>query len=366
MQVAVSGASAAVLAGSCLLLGWMLLPCQRAGSGRAASPGAPDEQPSATLAADDPIGRPATAPLESGGEPGWLGVAASPDARGVIAFWSEREVWVSRDDGRSFHQELAAPEPIGAVTVGLDGRVFAARHGGRLGMLTPGARTVWLELEFEQALALAQGGRWVALLCLHRDVRDGLAPLLWLSGDSGSTWRRLVVPEAGEFENQLRVSPDGTIDLLVSAAGELGAVSRHHRGHVDGRPFSLVAEGAAPEPFGLTHDGRTARLALQGGGGGGDRMWLEPFEIAVRDWDLALGAGPDRTLVAADGLLLAGGGAAGALTVLDAALPGRIEQLTGDGIGRSLAIAGRLGLRHSALHGWRVLFERPAPAGTLR
>ena len=315
-------------------------------------PAAAVEVPTAALASDDPIGAPVTGTLDDDTD-GWRGVAASPDPFGVIALWTDRSLWVSRDDGRSFRQELAAPEPIGAATIGEDGRVFAARHGGRFGVLTPGGRTRWLRLDYDQALAIAHGGAWTVLLTMSADRRTGLAPILWATRDHGDAWRRLVAPAAGDLDNRLRVSADGTIDLLVRVTGDLAPHMRHYRGHVDGRPFAAILDSEDPQPFGLGHDGSTVQLT-----GYDSDTRLEPYHLAVADWDVVLGAGAGRTVAVADRRLLALEGSVA--RPLSDRVPGRVRALTADGIGRSLAIVGRVGLRHSAAHGWRQLFDCPA------
>jgi hypothetical protein len=356
-QLAIVAASLAVIAASSGLV-WLQVARMRAAQPlsplAAAEPlSTPVELPTAALAADDPIGAPVTGDITDDAD-GWRGVAASPDQFGVVALWSERTVWVSRDDGRSFRQELAAPEAIGAVTVGEDGRVYAARHGGRLGLLTPGGHTRWLRLDYDQSLAIAQGGTWIVLLAMSRDRQLGLAPILWVTPDHGASWRRLVAPAAGDLDNRLRVAADGSIDLLVRATGDLAPRIRHFRGHVDGRPFSALLDSEDPQPFGLGHDGSTARLVVERA----DRAHLEPYGLFVVDWDIVLGTGPDHTLAVADRRLLALSGTRAA--PLSGRVPGHVRALAGDGIGRTVAIIGRVALRHSPTHGWRRLFERPA------
>ena len=357
-QLVIVAACLAVIAASAGLVWWKVsrltvaleIPIQRDAT---MSEPLEEELPTAALASDAAIGAPVTGDIED--DPaGWRGVAASSDRFGVVALWSERELWVSRDDGITFRQQLAAAEPIGAAAVGVDGRVYLARHGGRLGMLTPSGRTVWARLDYDQALALGHGGVWTVLLVLSADRQDGLSPLLWISPDHGATWRRLVAPAAGDLDNALRVTADGTIDLLVRVTGDLAPRVRHYRGHVDGRPFAGVADTEDPHPFGLGHDGRMPRLTWTS-----DEVHLEPSHLRVHDWDVVLGAGPDRTVAVADGRLWNLNDSHP--TALSNQVPGRVRALTADGIGRSLAIIGRVGLRYSGRHGWRRLFELADP-----
>jgi len=308
-----------------------------------------EELPTAALAVDAPIGAPVKGEIADDPN-GWRGVAASSDRFGVVALWSERELWVSRDDGITFRQQLAAAEPIGAAVVGADGRVYLARHGGRLGMLTPSGRTVWTQLDYDQALALGHGGVWTVLLALSADRQDGLSPLLWISPDQGATWRRLIAPAAGDLDNALRITADGSIDLLVRVTGDLAPRIRHYRGHVDGRPFAGVADTEDPQPFGLGHDGQMLDLTWTS-----DQVHLEPSHLGVHDWDIVLGAGGDRTIAIADRRLWNLNHSHP--TVVSNQVPGRVRALAADGIGRSVAIIGRVGLRHSERHGWRRLFE---------
>jgi hypothetical protein len=312
-----------------------------------------EELATAALAADEAIGAAVTGDVDDDPN-GWRGVAASPDRFGVVALWSDRELWVSRDDGRTFRQELAASERIGAAAVGHDGRVYLARHGGHVGVLTPSGRTVWTRLDYQQALAVAHGGTWTVLLALGADRHDGLSPLLWITADHGATWRRLVAPAAGDLDNALRVTADGTIDLLVRVTGDLAPRIRHYRGHVDGRPFGGVVDTEDPQPFGLGHDGQMLHLAWTA-----DDVRLEPAHLPVRDWDVVVGAGPGRTLAVSDRHLRTVQD--GRATALSDDVPGRVRALAADGIGRSLAIIGRAGLRNSERHGWRRLFELADP-----
>jgi hypothetical protein len=319
----------------------------------------------ALLATDDPIGQPVDRLAPREGAPALRGVAAAADRYGVIAVWSDRVVWVSRDDGRSFHQELAAPEPLSAVAVGRDGRVYAARMGGKLGELTPDALTRWHRIGSDQILAIDAGSPWLAVLGLHADRADGLSPVLWLSDDDGRSWRRLVPPHHGDADNQIRVNPDGVIDLLTAdgGVGEAGRL-RHYAGHVDGRPFELRFAGDDPQPFGLGHDGRSWQLA-----GEGRRMRLSVAgrpaastsgrPLAVRNWDLRVAASRERTMTVADGRLVEIGSIRP--RILAENVPGAVDALAVDGLGRSVAVVGGAAVRHSTRHEWRLLFEIPHP-----
>jgi hypothetical protein len=347
----------------------------------AASVFADDEEPSARLAADDPIGAALTRIADDGGAAALRGVSAAADAYGVLALWTDRVVWVSRDDGRSLHQELAGPEPLTAVAVGPEGRVYAARHGGRLGVLSPAARTHWLDIGCEQVLAIdaAPGARprgdaasvaragaqapWLAVLGLHRDRDAGLTPMLWLSSDHGRSWRRLLAPHHGDAANRVQVRPDGVIHLVTedtdtSDAAEPGGRLRHYIGHVDGRPFELALAADDP-PMAVGHDGHSWRMAWKG-----RRMMISGAEdtagaLSVRNWDVRLAASRERTLAVADGRLVQLGGDGS--RVLSRELPGELDALAVDGLGRALAAVGGSAVRYSERHGWRRLFEIRAP-----
>ncbi|HWM84429.1 MAG TPA: hypothetical protein VNO33_01300, partial [Kofleriaceae bacterium] len=312
------------------------------------------------------------------------GVAAAADRYGVIALWTDRVLWVSRDDGRSFHQELAAPEPITAAAVGPDGRVYAARHGGRLGVLSPDGVTRWLDISADQLLAIDAGiempapaespgvaptaapapaAPWLAVLGLHADSADGLTPILWLSGDHGRSWRRLIAPHHGDASNQIRVGPTGVIDLVTvdgdssAAAGASGRL-RHYTGHVDGRPFALRFASDEPPPLALGHDGHGWRLEWDG-----RRMRLidgsSHLPLAVRNWDVRVAASREHTYSVADGRLVELG--AGRPRPVTHSVPGAIDALAVDGLGRALALVGDTAVRYSKRHGWRRLFEIPPP-----
>lgn len=362
-QVAIVAASLAVIAASGAVV-WLRIarPPLATSPSAAATADSPDETPTASLASDDPVGAPVTADIDD--EPGgWLGVAAARDRYGVIAAWTDHTLWVSRDDGRTFHQELAAPEPIGAVTVASEARVYAARHGGRVGLLTPARHTRWLRLDYEQALAIAHGGGWTVLLAMSRDRHAGLLPILWATDDDGGSWRRTVAPAAGDLDNQLHIGADGSIDLLVRTTGDLATHVRHYHGHVDGRPFELRLDAEDPQPFGLGHDGSPARLFVtaRSARAPAHLVWADGSDggasLSVSDWNLVVGASRDWSLAVADGRLLAFAGTR--IQPLSEHVPGRIRALGGDGIGRSLAVVGQFLLRHSASYGWRRLLEVP-------
>ena len=355
------------------------------------------ELSTALLAADDAIGEPVDRVPAADGAPAVRGLAAAADAYGVIAVWTDRVVWVSRDDGRSFRQELAAPGPVSAVAVGRDGRVYAARHG-RIGMLSPAGHTHWHDLDAGQVLAIAAAPPreidpaapvtpgWLAVLALHDDQAAGAAPLLWLSDDDGETWRSLIAPHHGDAANRLWVSPDGVIDLLTEDAdGSVGSDAdngtedlfgagawrhRHYRARAEDYPLALVFAGDAPAPFAMGHDGLRWRLAWDG-----DQLQLAADHatreagrivgsdraaggvVPVRNWDVRVAAGGHRTLAVADGRLLDLG--RGAPRVVTRKVPGRVDTLAVDGIGRAVATVGGSALRYSPRHGWRRLFEIP-------
>jgi hypothetical protein len=372
---ALVGLSIATIAGSAMLFGWTLSlgrfgdPPDEEAPPLSIAPSA-DEMPTALLAADEPVGVPddrVARPIEGSA----VGVSAAVDEYGVIAVWTERVVWVSRDDGRTFHQELAAPQPLTAVAVGDSGRVYAARHGGRIDLLTPSGRTSWIAFDADQVLSIDASSAWLAVLGLHADRQGGLSPLLWLSHDHGSSWQRLVVPHHGDTANQVRVSPTGVIHLLTldSDTDVDGDRVGHYAGHVDGRPFERVAGGEL-QPFGLDRAGQTwsvaggatppangrprARLgSVQGRPGGA------PHSLASTSWDVHLASSRGRTIAAADGRLLDLDG--DRPQVVAARLPGAINALAVDGLGRSLVLVGGSLFRHSARHGWRLLFAIPPP-----
>jgi hypothetical protein len=350
-------AASAVLFGSTLSLGGFAelddAPTTLTNVELVGGTGEADESPTALLAADDPVGVPdERVPRPITGSA--TGVAAAVDEYGVIAAWTDRIVWVSRDDGRTFRQELAAPQPITAVAVGTQGRVYAARHGGQIQVLTPSGSTGRLAVRAEQVLALDASSAWLAVLALHTDDQGGLAPLLWLSQDGGRSWRGLIVPSHGSAANLVRVGPTGVIDLLaLDADTEAGGGQlRHYTGHVDGRPFELAASREDPQPFGLDRMGQTWAVAREP-----DAATSRLVQAA--SWDVHLASSRDRTIAAADGRLLELD-PEGAHIVAER-LPGPIHGLAVDGLGRSLVLVGSAVFRHSSRHGWRRLFEIPPP-----
>ncbi|HKE18190.1 MAG TPA: hypothetical protein VKB80_25105 [Kofleriaceae bacterium] len=385
--------SVATIAASAGLIGWTLWswPVQRAprapapadtpepvAVAAAADSGAvlfEAEAPTARLASDDPVGEAIARVSADGGESPIRGVAAAVDEYGVIAAWTDRVLWVSRDDGRSFQQQLAAPEPLGAVAIGPEGRVYAARRGGRIAMLSPAGHTRWLDIGCQDVLAIGAaplpaadagaGAPWLAVLGLHADSADGAAPLLWLSADHGRSWRALIAPHHGDAANRVRVSTDGVIDIVTedsdtSVASDAGPRFRHYTGHVDGRPFELRASSDDAPLLGPAHDGQTWEVEHRG-----RQARLAPAVtsramagLAVRNWDVRLAAGREHTFAAADGKLLQL--APGRPRVLTRSMP---DDASGwmaiDGLDRAVITVGGSVVRHSTAHGWRRLFEIP-------
>src|SRR5437870_3293172 len=62
----------------------------------------------------------------TGGEE-WIGLAAARVSSGILAVWSQRHAWLSRDDGRSFAAVLEGKATISAAVVGAEGDFYVAR-----------------------------------------------------------------------------------------------------------------------------------------------------------------------------------------------------------------------------------------------
>ncbi|MCE9580691.1 MAG: hypothetical protein K8W52_46650 [Deltaproteobacteria bacterium] len=139
-------------------------------------------------------------------------VAASA-RRPVIAVRVADEAWASIDDGAHFRQVLASDEPIRAIAIDDDGRIYAATDT-RLGIRDPRGAERW-ELH-----ASATGDRERepagALIAVGRDA-------LWV-GDG-----QLLVSRAGG-RWRAQATPDGRFDDLVGGRAWDGVIYRG--GHI--------------------------------------------------------------------------------------------------------------------------------------
>jgi hypothetical protein len=80
--------------------------------------------------------------------------------------------------------------------------------------------------------------------------------------------------------------------------------------------------------------------------------------LPVRSWDIRLAANGERTVASADGRLVELGTASH--RTIARRVPGPIDSLALDGLGRAVATVGGKVVRYSPRHGWRSLFEIPA------
>jgi len=303
----------------------------------------------------------------------WRGVTTSTGPYAVVAVWSDAEIFVSRDDGRTFSQALAGPGEVAGTAFDEAGNLFAIRGRDLLGIQRPDGTVSWRSLPFSGAtLAVATGAGWLGWLHLQEHEERGAFALVSLSYDQGTTWRHQVVPSHGNTENSLRIESDGTIRIMgLSEDCHLQETERHE-GHVDGRAFREIAwpdDLAAGWGMGSHGWAYTIGTACDGADDGNDLRLcaIGPGPLpAVQatghlvDWDLRV-ATNERTTLASSGRLLLQLDA-NRSSLIDSNAPLALDHFAIDGIGRAVGSVGSTLVRWSPRHGWRVLF---APDGLL-
>jgi hypothetical protein len=216
----------------------------------------------APTAAPEPGGRAldSLGDLPSEGSKEWKGIAVSPDVPGVIALWSELEIWLSGDNGGRFQRVLDGPGPVGAVVIGEDGTVYAIR-GARLGALPAEGKPRWHELPFEgQTIAFSFGGdylAWFARVTLN-EQEGHYARLLTLSEDQGRSWFLLKIMDTTSHDSGvIRISDAGEIEFIYdeSSAPDLPPALKRYKGRADRRILQARGEYYTPYVAGVGHDG---------------------------------------------------------------------------------------------------------------
>lgn len=175
---------------------------------------APERCPETVGLPDRPIG----SALDAADEHylGLTGIAASPSRADTFAAWSESEIYLTRDDGRSFDGILAPPGAVRSVRLDCHGAVFALAEPNWLGHRAPDGRETWRELSFmgsAEHAALAVGGGRVAVAHIVYNDHTTVA----LSDDAGVTWRfhRLADPTM-EYLRHLAIDERAVVTLAVS------------------------------------------------------------------------------------------------------------------------------------------------------
>lgn len=169
----------------------------------------------------------------------WSGVATSRARAGVIALWSDTQVAVSRDDGRTFRRLKAAFEHVNDVVVGASGTVFVLdgttisieRSGGHVRRVpVPHA-----DPDYAERARLAVGGGYLA----HTSPAG-----LVLTRDYGATWQAKALPSYADVV-ELTIEEDGVLDAKLSVHNcHSGDYDLFFRGSLGG-PWAEIAYSVA-------------------------------------------------------------------------------------------------------------------------
>lgn len=188
------------------------------------------------------------------------GVAASATRHGVLAVWTERAIFVSRDDGRTFARTLDGPGAVNRVQVDCHGRVIALRGRNMLGIddgdtqrhrALPFGQLVH-EPEsthrYEPPVTMAAGGRyigWVGNLVLDQHLH------LAITDDLGATWSFIELGQYELNEHDLAIATNGRMRLYLTQGERCGEEAFAYRGDarrgtleaIEGRGYAFVREG---------------------------------------------------------------------------------------------------------------------------
>jgi hypothetical protein len=319
--------------------------------------------PGLVAAADLPTGTPLApgARLVGEGE-AWRGVTVSAGLHPVVAVWSRSRLFVSRDDGKKFHQVLGGPGEIGGAAIDAHGRLFMVRDRQRLGVQGLDRDAEWRSLPFAgETLQVAAGGAWLGWLALTDDSRRDAQVVLALTADGGATWRTQSIADHATGA-LMRIEDEGTIHLLLVREDAVDPTMRRLRGHVDGRPMQEVPwPSNYAEAWGLGHGGFAYAIASECASEGNDICAMELHgEVAstrtTTAWSLQMGTNGVTTLAASGPDLVRFDGRVA--MVVDRSAPAEITAFAVDGLGRGVGVAGQHLVRWSPRHGWRVLFTR--------
>lgn len=313
------------------------------------------------LARDEAIGEPLQQGAALNAERAWLGAAASPGPVAVAAVWSSTELFLSRDDGRTFAQVLGGPGSIGGAAIDEVGTLFLVRDQKRLGAHNPDGQSLWRELPFAgDTLALTTGAGWLGWLGLAHDSERSSAVVLALSADGGQTWRTQSVAEHAD-RALMTIEEDGAIYLLTLLEDAAAPSMSRLLGHVDGRALETMRwPSEYADAWGLGADGWAYAIASECASadnaicamGPDGTSELRPSGVKT-DWNLLMHSNGAVALAVSGERLLRTDGAR--LKVVDERIPTGITALAVDGIDRGLAVVGQHLLRWSPSHGWRVV-----------
>lgn len=189
-----------------------------------------------------------------------IGAAASPGHHGVLAAWTDDEVFLSEDDGRTFSRVLRGRGKVRAVALNDAGDLFVARAdrhehvalGGRGALLVRAAGGGESASSLPEGMprSIFVGGATVGV------VLDREGEVFALSHDAGRTFQ----DEAASIGNagfSAIVAPDGSIDAMTGyeAACGGGGQARERRDPVTGEWTALAWGLDAPFDWGLGANG---------------------------------------------------------------------------------------------------------------
>jgi len=324
--------------GGSFLLGALCVSCHRAptlpetsGTGEHKSAASKYPVPTADAEAVAPLGAQAACHLDDSNE--LQGVAASTGSEVVVA-WSQSRISTLGDP----RELLDGKEPVGAVTVGADGSVYAIRGTNAFGVASRTANAIWRRTPVAgQSLALQVLGDWVAWLVL----REELGPVLALTRNQGQSWTLQRVPELDE--GHLRLSAGGALDLVARIYDcHGGDYAIHYTGRIGvhrWREMAWPAPGFS-EASSLGHDGFAYGMRTVSG--------------RQSTYTLLYETQPPRLVRLAHG----------EETVIDSHVPEGLDLTAVDNRERPLGIAGGQVWIWSLANGWQALTDcgLPTPA----
>lgn len=234
---------------------------------------APTHRADAAARPRGPTGR-ALRPSDFAGRYGgrFRGVASS-GARATLVAWTEREILVSRDGGRSFSPVLREDSLVLSVAVDDHGEVLAVRSaraddGRETSHLSSTSASVTAPAS-EQPMEVYLAGRFVLVAgresCPSHDCRT-----LHLSRDGGRTWVAVPPPHYGNYQHVTRLERDGTVrHLWESTAGCGGGGGGVDRLAPNATAWSELRALVGPDAMeidarGIASNGRVTLAALEG------------------------------------------------------------------------------------------------------
>lgn len=294
----------------------------------------------------------------------WRGVAASPAAYGILATWSDTELFVSRDDGDTFNQALGGPGEVGGVVIDGAGVVYAVRDLNRLGVIDSCGVEHWRALPFSgDTLAMAVGHDYLGWLGLAHDRSDSASVVLAISSDGGHTWRTQTIAAHAD-RALLRMEAGGAVHMLLLEEDSASPTMRRLLANVDGRtPETMTWPTDFADAWGLGHDGWAYAVASECVEEHSAICAVGPTASSpltstgmTTAWDIIVNSNGTRTFAVSGDQLLRFD--RDRITAEAQRIPVGVTTLAVDGLGRVVVSVGQHLMRLSPNHGWRVLFTR--------